>query len=613
MKKLPLLFFLLVFGSSKAQDNSYKDSLHTAIETYEEQDTTFVNLLSEYSRMTIRENLEKNIPLLKKALQLSKKLDYTKGSGHVFNIYCTYYLAIGQLDSAIFYGNKSVEKFKLINDTKNILPVNTNLGIIYFNMNKFDKALEIHLNSIEIIKNDPDSPGKARFYFYAGKTYHSILDYENTEKYYQKAKSIAQNANFETGIAIANGALGGLYSEIKQYDKALPLIQSSLNFALKSNHTSTIIGAYYSLGACYRGLKQTKKAIKTTNKAIELSIKNNNLPILQKAYFEQYENNIQAKNHENAIKYLELHHAIKDSILDLEKTKLVEEYQTKYETDKIKNENELAKKEAEIANSKNEKNKLYLYSISVISLLIIIGLIFFIQRFNARKKAEMIALELEEIQRRLQIEQEQRKAELKALKSQMNPHFIFNSINSIQDLVLQQDVDTSYDYIVHFSNLVRGMLSHSDNEFISLEKEIDFLNTYLKLEKLRFGDELNYEIKLTNLNEYEIDIPSLIVQPFVENALLHGLLHKKGIKNLDIEFKMLEGLICTISDNGIGREESKKIKERQNQNHESFAMEAIRKRLEILKIEYGNDIGFSIKDLEEGTQIEIILPYKSHF
>ena len=203
--------------------------------------------------------------------------------------------------------------------------------------------------------------------------------------------------------------------------------------------------------------------------------------------------------------------------------------------------------------------------------------------------------------------------ELRAMRSQMNPHFIFNSLNSIQDLILQEDTDASYDYIVLFSNLVRNTLHYSNENFIPFDKEIAFLETYLKLEALRFDDSFTYKIERNDLKD--ISLPSLILQPFVENALIHGLFHKEGKKSLEIRFtKAGTFLSCVIRDNGIGRENAKNIKIRQRSKHKSFALVTIEKRLNILKNKYGNEVGYTIKDLQSnnestGTEVSIVLPF----
>jgi hypothetical protein len=129
-------------------------------------------------------------------------------------------------------------------------------------------------------------------------------------------------------------------------------------------------------------------------------------------------------------------------------------------------------------------------------------------------------------QRKLRQINELNASKLTAIQSQMNPHFIFNSLNSIQDLILKGDVENSYSYITTFSNLVRRTLNYSDKDFIDFDQEIKLLELYLSLEKLRFKKTLKYEIVADNITD--ILLPPLLIQPFIENALVHGLLHKEG-------------------------------------------------------------------------------------
>jgi ligand-binding sensor domain-containing protein len=209
------------------------------------------------------------------------------------------------------------------------------------------------------------------------------------------------------------------------------------------------------------------------------------------------------------------------------------------------------------------------------------------------------------------IEHEMNTSKLTAIQSQMNPHFIFNALNSIQALVLKGDIDNSYAYINKFSSLVRQTLNYSDKEFIELDEEINLIEIYLSLEKLRFREDFEYEINC-DLNQ-DILVPPMLIQPFIENSLVHGLIHKEGLKKIKLTFSFDEVLTCVIEDNGIGRAASKKIKERQNPEHESFAVDAIKNRLDILSERFENRIGFQYDDLTEngvpsGTRVVIHIP-----
>ncbi len=167
-------------------------------------------------------------------------------------------------------------------------------------------------------------------------------------------------------------------------------------------------------------------------------------------------------------------------------------------------------------------------------LLISIGLLINYKRLKTIRKQKE---ELDEAYHELELSKNDKilASNLKALQAQMNPHFIFNALNSIQTLVLQGNVDSSYDYINKFATLIRETLNSSEQEYISLKKEIETLETYLKLEKLRFREDFDFEINYpTEIPEREI--PPMLIQPFIENAVKHGLFHKE---------KRIESYRCT--------------------------------------------------------------------
>lgn len=206
-------------------------------------------------------------------------------------------------------------------------------------------------------------------------------------------------------------------------------------------------------------------------------------------------------------------------------------------------------------------------------------------------------------------------SKLKAIRSQMNPHFIFNSLNSIQALVLKKESRKSYDYIEMFSDLVRKTLMFSEKEYIPINEEINFLNIYLDLEALRMKSEFTFCIE--NKSNKEILIPSLLIQPFLENAIHHGLLHKKGSKNLLVSFNCKDEIaFCSITDNGVGRERANEINNRQKYSHESFSLNAMESRLQILSEQNNKQFDYIIEDLytssgkASGTKVTVNFPYK---
>lgn len=232
----------------------------------------------------------------------------------------------------------------------------------------------------------------------------------------------------------------------------------------------------------------------------------------------------------------------------------------------------------------------------------------------------IVAFRIKILNKQAQLKQEKEslqkdvyKARISAIHAQMNPHFIFNALNSIQTLVLRGDIDNTYTYINKFAGLIRQTLNFSENDYVPIDSEINLLETYLNLEKLRFRNDFNYEIVQNNLPS--ILVPPMLIQPFVENALKHGLLHLPTNRKIKLTFYFEDVLVCVVEDNGIGRKASAEINKRRNKDHKSFAISALQQRFEILQVKFKYKIGFTYFDLEEngeakGTKVIIKIPFK---
>ena len=182
------------------------------------------------------------------------------------------------------------------------------------------------------------------------------------------------------------------------------------------------------------------------------------------------------------------------------------------------------------------------------------------------------------------LEKNLNQSKLKAIKSQMNPHFFYNALNTIQSFILSNDKKQAVTYLSKFSNLTRTILEMSEKECVSIAEEARTLSLYLDIEQARFEEDFSYKITIDPaIDADNIKIPTLLLQPYVENALKHGLLHKHGKKTVSIRFqKELEHLNISIDDNGIGRQKSAELNAIKNKNHNSFATEAIENRVQLL-------------------------------
>ncbi|MDC7993895.1 sensor histidine kinase [Altibacter sp. HG106] len=243
---------------------------------------------------------------------------------------------------------------------------------------------------------------------------------------------------------------------------------------------------------------------------------------------------------------------------------------------------------------------------------IMLALVFLFAVFLNKKNQlikEKATLELEYQKRMFQ-------TELKALRAQLNPHFVHNSLNAILYYVQQNDVDKSEKYLSTFSKLIRQYFEYSRKQEVTLAEEADLLQNYLDIEKLRFEEKLQYHIEIDpTLDDQELFLPSMLLQPLVENAVNHGVFHKKGLGKIKIQFTALKGkngLKVTVSDDGIGMNASKKIYQQSNSSHRSNSSQVLQERLQLLKESNNWDITYKAIDLanaseENGTQVTLTI------
>lgn len=239
-----------------------------------------------------------------------------------------------------------------------------------------------------------------------------------------------------------------------------------------------------------------------------------------------------------------------------------------------------------------------------------------VQRIRAEEEKQQARIEA------LQNKQKMTESRLQSLRLQMNPHFLFNALNSIQQMILSNEEMVATRYLSKFSKLLRTILVHSDKEYVSLKEELEILNLYVELESIRFKDSFNYSIECDDeIDTDEIKLPTLLVQPFVENAIWHGLMHKEGERLLTVKFSERdESIECIVEDNGIGRERSgeTKLATGQGKKHTSKGIAVSIERLNAMGNGNGQHGSLQITDLKDengnakGTRVKIIFPIQNN-
>ena len=238
-----------------------------------------------------------------------------------------------------------------------------------------------------------------------------------------------------------------------------------------------------------------------------------------------------------------------------------------------------------------------------------------IQRIKAEKEKQKAEIE------GLQNKQKATESRLQSLRLQMNPHFLFNALNSIQQMILANEEMVATKYLSRFSKLLRSILVHSDKESITLREELDILKLYVELESVRFKEAFTYNISCDEeIDTDEVRIPTLLIQPFVENAIWHGLMHKEGMRHLDIRFADVgDYILCIVEDNGIGRDKARELKLATGQGklHTSKGISVSMERLQAMQKNGSAPGSLEIIDMRDasgwpaGTRVEIKLPVQN--
>ena len=263
---------------------------------------------------------------------------------------------------------------------------------------------------------------------------------------------------------------------------------------------------------------------------------------------------------------------------------------TSLETDR-----ELSESKYQLITERNKRQQLIIYSLVGGLILLLVAAYFMFKNIRQQKLNNNLLA-------------------LKSLRSQMNPHFIFNALNSVNSFIATNDERTANKYLSDFSLLMRAVLENSEEDFIPLKKEIELLDLYTKLEHFRFQDKFDYEINVDeNVNVDEFQIPPMLLQPYIENAVWHGLRYKKdkGLLSIIIGQQTKDELTITITDNGIGRERSKALKTENQQRQNSKGMGNIKKRVAILNEMYKDKVDVFIDDFQDtedsGTKVVVTL------
>ena len=580
-----VLLYILCWGSLFAQQDSSLESLNRELKVAKE-DTNKVNLLYKISRHYIHADVSKKLPYLDKMEKLSIKLNYSKGIGNAYAAYADHYIRLNVLDEAQFYlikldslcsngfynegipvsKNLFGEYYRKKGDYENALikylealsyyekiddkkfqSVSLQLiSNLFFTMKRYKECEDYKLKGIKIKREINDKVGESTELCNLASMLISIEEYERAEIYFDLSMKLQKEIKNPLIISKIQRGLGAIYTHKGSYKKALSILENAY-FTL-SEITDTLEMGYTRMyqSDTYRQMKEYDSSILYLDKAINLArLGNADSVMISDFYMQYYQIYKEIGNHEKALNYFERVVKNQSDLFSTETATIISELKEKYETTQKEQKLELMREKDRVSALELEekeakiRERTYLF-IALSGLLIAIILWMYYLRKQKELKIEKHAAQLEH----------------KVLRAQMNPHFIFNSLSSIQHLISSNKKEAAIKYLSKFSLLMRNVLESSIEANAVLNEEILLLRKYIELEALRFDHSFSYTITLDeNIDPAAIEIPTFIIQPFVENAILHGLLNKEsGDKKLRIHFrKELPYLICEVEDNGVGR------------------------------------------------------------
>lgn len=492
-------------------------------------------------------------------------------SGVVFSEQSDYTSALKNYEEAL-------KLYQQIKENTGISKALNNIGILYKSQQKYPKALQ-YLKEAYKIQTAIGEQNAPMTLTNIGVIYFELGEYQNAIEYYEKAKSGFAKNNNKRGFALLNNYLGDYYKEQENFPLANECYQKSLALYEEIQNKFGASLALYNIGLLLQEQKKYTEALRFATKSLAYA---QEIGVLDQTFHseellsELYES---LKQPEAALLHYKNFIIARDSINNQEMTKKFAEAEMNYE---------YKKKEALIAEKHKREIQFAIFSILGGLLLIVLGLVIYNRM---------------QVKRQLTLKKDLAEYEQKALHLQMNPHFVFNCLSSISSFIVQNGTDSALKYLSKFSKLMRLTLEYSKGSLIPIDKEIESLQNYLELEQLRFENKFEFEINSSENVEFNMGLPPLLIQPFVENAILHGLVPKEGRGKINVDFDVQNGqLICTITDNGIGLSESKLLKENSVTAHQSMALDITKKRLKIMESITSKSARIEILELNSNTQ-----------
>jgi tetratricopeptide (TPR) repeat protein len=619
---MKLLRAILIFILSSCYSSTFANVFSTNNKQEENPVTQQIIHFLDSSVYLRNISIDKSIRICQKAIAMAEKTQDPNLLSKVYKTQGINYYTSGTTDSAFLYYNKAIPQFEVLNSKSDVGKVLGNIGLLYKRQAKYDMALEYYLKNLKIYKEIDYREGLGSVFNNLGNLYYLEENLVTAESYYQLALSNFKNFKNTKEIANAYCNLGAIAEQNKNFTKSLDFYTQSLHENSKIGNVLFDSKLLFNIGYLYHsqnildsatiyvqraekiriqiGDKDGLISAKLELAKIAMSQKNTYLAeeYLQKADQLAIENNMlkwrseilssltdvyrEKQDFKKAFLHQSLMIQVKDSLNIINTNNRFAELSEEYESEKREKELELLQQKSQIQHLELGKKNAWIIILMIVMILGAVSIMVSL-RMN-RLRADHKIMDLRQ----------------KVLLTQMNPHFLFNSLTAIQSFILDKKNEEANNYLSRLANLVRSILENSREEFVSLRTELDTLKDYIELQKLRFENEISYKFEVDkNIDQDQVLVPPMLAQPFVENALIHGMLRNNPNAQIHIKISLNarnDLLQFQIIDNGIGIAEAKK--NRQDINHKSIATSIAIDRVKIYNFKSAKKMKFEIIDLK---------------
>lgn len=641
----PILFAVLALClSSCIKSSSDKDAGNIEISDIAVSDSVIANQLIERSESFFKEAGAKSEELdafLLEALDLAERRNLIRQEISIYNTVGKRFRNRSQYGEALKYHHRALKLAQSINDAALLADIYNQIGVVYRRIDDNSLALDMHFKALKLAEEVNDTFNISVSMNSIGNVNFNLERYHTAIEYLLRSMHLSEVTRNETGLAINHNNIGECLLRLGQADSALVHFFTSLEYNTKTGNRMGQSICYNSIGAAYIAKGEYDVAESYLERALEINRTMSDLMQVAMSLGKIGELHLITGNNEEALSYLTESFEIASSIGSRFKAEESARLLSSFFENKgnYKRSLEYFKIATQFKDSiLNEKNMNHLNTIG--AMMEVEAQRDRIQQLNEETLQQQEVLIRQRLmlfiviialvvivatasvlvfRHRLRAKYADLRHQHKLLRSQLNPHFIFNALSAIQVYVLEHDTEKSTRFLTDFAKLMRMVLKLSHYDYILLRDEQEILRYYLSLQQLRFMTPFDYDLVIDPALDFNsVLVPPMITQPFVENAVEHGImdLHEKGV--LNIRFKKVNTqMIIEIEDNGIGINNSMQMKSEKPRSHESMATKLTKERLEVIRNDSGGKVGLEVIDkkdvnpFDHGTLVRIILPLVS--